>query len=153
MVGISLISVKGELLKYVLYSCGFVNLQLLTWMTLSCVQQKKPLKVSRGANLDYSKAVPTPLPLPSAAGLMHQEIESERSNGLLREEAVAEPENNKVSEHLRQEALSFDVDEEVEDNKEDESLREEQAAIQIQRAFRNHLVRFCMCRGAIQEGT
>jgi hypothetical protein len=39
--------------------------------------QKMPLKISRGTSLDYSKAVPTPLPLPSVAGLMHQEIESD----------------------------------------------------------------------------
>jgi hypothetical protein len=90
--------------------------------------------------LDYSKAVPTPLPLPSVAGLMHQEIESERNNGLSRDEAVAESENNQVSDHSRQDAMPSDADEEVEDNKEDEALREEHAAIRIQRAFRNHLV-------------
>ncbi|KAG0578162.1 hypothetical protein KC19_4G002600 [Ceratodon purpureus] len=101
--------------------------------------QIKPLKVSRATSLDYSKAVPTPLPLPSVAGLMHQEIESERNNGLSRDEAVSESESNKVHDHRRQEAMPSDVDEEVEDNKEDETLREEQAAIQIQRAFRNHL--------------
>lgn len=95
--------------------------------------------------MDYSKAVPTPLPLPSVAGLMHQEIESERSNGLSRDELVAEPEINNVSDHPRQEALPSDIDEEVVNNEEDEALREEQAAIQIQRAFRNHLVRSCLC--------
>lgn len=98
-----------------------------------------PLKISRGTSLDYSKAVPTPLPLPSVAGLMHQEIESERNNGLSRDEAVAELENNQVSDHSRQDAMPSDADEEVEDNKEDEALREEHAAIRIQRAFRNHL--------------
>jgi len=47
--------------------------------------KKKLSKVSRGASFDHSKAVPTPLPLPCVAGLMHQEIESERNNGLSRE--------------------------------------------------------------------
>lgn len=97
--------------------------------------------------MDHSKAVPTPLPLPSVAGLMLQEIEQERNNGLSRDEAVFEVENAKVNDPSRQEALPSDVDEEVQVSKEDEALREEQAAIQIQRAFRNHLVRFCICRG------
>lgn len=80
---------------------------------------------------------------------MHQEIEQERNNGLSRDEAVAEVANNKASDHLRHEALPSVIDEMVEVSKEDEALREEQAAIQIQRAFRNHLVRFCMCMGVM----
>jgi len=99
--------------------------------------------------LDHSKAVPTPLPLPSVAGLMQQEIEQERNNGISRDEAVAELENTRVNDHSRQEALPSDVDEEVQVSKEDEALREEQAAIQIQRAFRNHLVRLCICRAVV----
>lgn len=74
---------------------------------------------------------------------MHQEIESERNNGLSRDEPVT-VENGKANDPSRQEAVPCDIDEEVQLSKEDEALRKEQAAIQIQRAFRNHLVSSCI---------
>jgi len=80
---------------------------------------------------------------------MHQEIEQERNNGLSRDEAVAESENTKANEHSRQEALPSVGAEEVHVRKVDKALREEHAAIQIQRAFRNHLVIFSICKGII----
>lgn len=95
--------------------------------------------------MDYSKA--TPLPLPSVARLMHQEIEQERNNGLSTEEVVAEPERSEYTEQTKLKASPSN-----EASKEDEVLREEQAAVQIQRAFRNHLVRFRMFETTIIEG-
>jgi hypothetical protein len=95
--------------------------------------KKRPSKANRGTNLDYYKAVPTPLPLPAVTGLTNQEVEQERGNEFPKEEVIAELENQPDNDHPRQEAMLSEVDREA------EALREEQAAIQIQRAFRNHL--------------
>lgn len=96
--------------------------------------------------MDYYKAVPIPLPLPAVTGLTNQEVEQERGNEFSKEEVIAELENQPDNDHARQEAMESEVDREA------EALREEQAAIQIQRAFRNHLVSLCKYRDII-EGT
>lgn len=63
-----------------------------------CYFQKEAL--SRGASFAHSKAVPTPLPLSCGAGLMHQEIDSERIDGLSRGEPVT-VENSKANDPAR----------------------------------------------------
>lgn len=98
-------------------------------------QQLISNKVNQGKTLHYSKAAP--LPLPSVSGLMHEQIQQERNNGLSVEDEVSELKNDEDLDHARQKSLST-----IEVSLEDEIFRKDQAAIKIQRAFRKYLVRF-----------